>query len=310
MVQLALVCGSGGFIGYHTANYFVKKGFSVVGAGHRPSMEIGNYAKKVPYFSGDFADSSFNKYLLSKAQPTHIIYLASPANVADSFSDPFNDFCKQTRPLFSILEASRRLSTPPKFLLVSSAAIYGNPSTLPISESAQPSPISPYGFHKLQQELIADEFLRLFDVPVCKARIFSTFGEGLRKLAVWEIARRALENDFSIKGSGNETRDYLYVEDIANALYTICSNANFQGEVINVGSGYETSINSLVNLIYDSIGIQEEPQFTREGIIGNPQKWCADIEYLKSLGFDQSISLKVGIHQTANWIKSNLSKVL
>jgi len=310
MVQLALVCGSGGFIGHHTANYFVRKGWFVAGAGHRQSLSLIDYTKKFPYFVGDFSDYSFNQYLLDKVQPTHIIYLAAPANVANSFVEPFNDFCKQTQPLFSILEASRKLTPPPKFLLVSSAAIYGNPSSLPISESAQPSPISPYGFHKLQQELIADEFFKIFDVPVCKVRIFSTFGEGLRKLAVWEITRRALVNDFSVKGSGDESRDYLYVEDIANAMYTICNNGDFKGEVVNLGSGYETSINSLVNLIYDSIGIQEEPQFTGQETIGNPQKWCADVEYLKFLGFNQSISLKVGLHQTVNWIKNNLSKVL
>jgi nucleoside-diphosphate-sugar epimerase len=310
MDKIVLICGAGGFIGQHTSNYFVRKGWSVVGAGHSGSIGFSDYAEKIPYFTGDFADRFFSQHLLDKVQPTHIIYLAAPADVANSFADPFDDFCKQTQPLFSILEASRKLKTSPKVLLVSSAAIYGNPSCLPVSESAQPSPISPYGFHKLQQELIADEFFTLFDLPICKARIFSTFGEGLRKLAVWEITRRALQNDFSIKGSGNESRDYLYVEDIANALNSICANGHFKGEVINVASGNETSIKNLASLIYNSIGFKEEPQFTGQAILGTPQKWCADIEYLKLLGFQQSTPLEVGLHQTTDWIKRNLNKVI
>ncbi|MBD2187097.1 NAD-dependent epimerase/dehydratase family protein [Pseudanabaena mucicola] len=305
MVQVALICGAAGFIGQHTTNYFVSKGWSVAGAGHSRSIGFNDYPEKVPYFTGDFGDRFFCQQLLDKEQPSHIIYLASPADIAKSFADPFADFCKQTQPLFSILEASRKLTPIPKFLLVSSAAIYGNPSCLPVSESAQPSPISPYGFHKLQQELIADEFFKLFDLPICKARIFSTFGEGLKKLAVWEITRRALQNDFSIEGSGNESRDYLYVEDIANALYTICSNSPFQGEVINVASGSETQIKTLSHLIYNSLKIENTPQFTGNINRGTPQKWRADIEYLKSLGFHQSISLEVGISKTIKWINNN-----
>lgn len=305
MNKIVLICGASGFIGQHTTNYFVRKGWSVAGAGHSRSIGFSNYAEKIPYFTGDFADRFFSQHLLDKVQPTHIIYLAAPANVANSFADPFDDFCKQTQPLFSILEASRKLKTSPKVLLISSAAIYGNPSCLPVAESAQPSPISPYGFHKLQQELIADEFFTLFDLPICKARIFSTFGEGLKKLAVWEITRRALQNDFSIKGSGNESRDYLYVEDIANALYTICSNSPFQSEVINVASGYEIQIETLANLIFNSLKIEKIPQFTGNINRGTPQKWRADIKYLESLGFHQSISLEVGISKTIKWIKNN-----
>jgi UDP-glucose 4-epimerase len=306
MAQVALICGAGGFIGYHTTAYFHKHGWNVVGAGRSSLSKLQNWPEIIPYFSGDFADRNFTQDLLTKVQPDYLIYLAAPSSVPNSFEDPFNDFCKQTQPLFSVLEASIKLPTIPKVLLVSSGAVYGNPSHLPVSEYMQPAPISPYGFHKLQQESIADEFFKLFNVPICKARIFSTFGPGLKKLAVWEIARRALERDFSIQGSGQESRDYLYIEDIANALDIICSRGDFRNEVINVASGYEMSIKTLSNLIYQLLDIDEKPNFTGKSTLGTPQQWCADIRYLQSLGFEQSISFETGIAETMTWIKMNL----
>lgn len=305
MAQVALICGAGGFIGYHTTVFFHEHGWNVVGAGRSYSSQLQNWPEFIPYFSGDFADLSFTQDLLTKIRPDYIIYLAAPASVPDSFSDPFNDFCRQTQPLFAVLDTSRKLSIRPKVLLVSSAAIYGNPSSLPISESIKPAPISPYGFHKLHQELIADEFYSLFDLPMCKARVFSTFGEGLKKLAVWDITQRALRKDISIKGFGNESRDYLYIEDIGNALHTICSNSNFQNEIINVASGHEIQVETIAKLIYHSLGIAENPRFTGNTNIGTPQKWQADIGYLKSLGFHQTVSLEVGIEKTIKWIKNN-----
>jgi len=197
------------------------------------------------------------------------------------------------------------MPSPPGVLLVSSAAVYGNAESSPVAEVEACRPISPYGFHKVGQEALLDEFGKLYGLSVCKARPFSTFGPGLRRLAIWDITRRAIAGDYALRGTGDETRDYLHVIDVAVALERIASRAPFQGEAINVASGRESTMRHVASLIYGALGLSATPTFDGTCLEGSPLRWRADISKLQDLGFRQKVMFETGIKETVEWIKRN-----
>jgi len=305
MADVALICGAAGFLGSYTAAAFKRTGWRVVGAGRGDALGLDQYPKDVPFFRGDFESPVFVQQLLEETKPSRLIFVAGPSDVQRSVIDPVRDFRDQMLPLIQVLWVVSQMPKPPGVLLVSSAAIYGNAAVSPVSENERPSPISPYGFHKLGQEALLDEFGKLYCVPVCKVRVFSTFGPGLRRLAVWDITRRALSGDYEIRGTGEETRDYLHVIDLAHALECIASNAPFRGEIVNVASGQESSMGQVASLIYGALGITVQPRFDGICLAGSPLRWRADVSTLRGFGFNLQIPLDAGIKETVNWIRSN-----
>jgi len=305
MAQVALVCGASGFIGRHAVEAFQAMGWDTFGGGRRSGASAVTGLLGAKYSEGDFRDRRFVEALLQRCRPDRIVFAAGPSDVQASFADPLEDFEAQTTPLFLLLDCARKQPNPPGVLLISSAAVYGNPVNLPVSETSETRPISPYGFHKLCQERLLDQFAALYGLPTCKARLFSTLGSGLRRLAVWEITRRAMHGSFQLRGHGHESRDYLPVDDIGRAIAGLAEAAPFKGEVVNVGSGCETTIAELANEIYQALGIVHAPAFDGKLLAGSPIRWCADVSTLRSFGFAQKNPLAASIAETVNWIKLN-----
>lgn len=305
LLKNVLICGARGFIGAHTVSAFVRAGWRVLGAGRPSDRASGWYPRGVPFIEGDFSDARFVGELLSHALPTRLVFLAGPSSVSKSYADPVLDFANQTIPLLRVLDGVRRMQRIPGVLLVSSAAVYGQPLHLPISETVSPAPISPYGFHKLQQELLVREFSKVFDVPSVISRVFSTFGEGLNHLAVYDITKRAMRGDYSLQGEGKESRDYLYVRDVARAIESISSNSVFNCGTVNIGSGIEYPISKVAATIYRALGISDEPKFAGIESTGNPTSWCADVSVLRSHAFSPLTTFETAIGQTVDWIRTH-----
>jgi len=302
-----LITGAAGFIGGYTAVTFRQAGWRTIGIDRKPLGPSSHPANPIFEF---FAECDITREedvieVINDQRPEACIHVAGPASVQASQEHPKDDYSAQTLPLISVLEAIRKADVTPRLLLVSSAAVYGNPELLPISEQAPVNPISPYGFHKHHQERLLDEYHSLYSLPVCKARVFSTYGPGLCHLAVWDITRRALLGDYSVKGTGLESRDYLYVTDLASALLCIVEKAAFEDETINVGSGEETPIIALAEIIHSYLGIDSKPQLQPADVAGNPGRWQADISRLSAMGFRKEIPLHEGINKTIEWIKAN-----
>jgi UDP-glucose 4-epimerase len=303
-----LITGAAGFIGGYVASHFGERGWRVTAVDrnetatdlHLASVDFRSYIKD------DLTEVSRLSRILDENRPDVCIHLAAPANVGLSFRQPLEDFLGHTLPLLRILEAIRQCADPPQLLLVSSAAVYGNPESFPVAEEHRIRPISPYGFHKYQQEILLDEYRVLYGLRVCKARIFSTYGPGLKQLAVWDITQRAIAGDYTVRGTGEETRDYLFIADVAEAIRCIAENAPFSGEAINVASGQEIPISRLAAMIYSQLGGAKRPELVPiDSDPGNPKRWRADTTRLQQLGFAQRTSLDCGLRLTVDWIKLN-----
>lgn len=303
MSRTVLITGAGGFLARHTAESFRAAGWRVLGVGRTdPDRISGLYAV---FQLDDLSDAARIASLIEKHRPEAVVHLAAPSSVPESLRRPLSDLEAHVLPTARLLEAMRIAAVPARLLLVSSAAVYGQPETLPIREDAPLRPLSPYGFHKLQQELICDEYLTVFGTQVLKARVFSTFGEGLRRLAVFDLTARMLLGDTTVFGTGDEIRDYLYAADIGSAFRTIVENATFDGSAINVASGERTTIAELAEHIHQRLGVREPLTFTGTAPAGLPQAWIADVGRLRALGWQPAHTREAALDRTMEWIQRN-----
>jgi UDP-glucose 4-epimerase len=300
-MRTVLITGAGGFLAGHVAGAFASAGWRTTGVGRTdPNRQAARFDS---FDLHDVADTEHNISLLERYTPEAIVHLAAPASVQQSMRNPLADVHGHVLPTAGLFESIRIAAIETRVILISSAAVYGDPAQLPVNEDAPLAPISPYGFHKLQQELLLDEYVRIHGLRGCKARIFSTYGEHLRRLAVWDIARRALAGHYTVYGSGDETRDYLYAGDAARAICCLAESAECGGEAINVASGEAVTIRALAGEIFRAAGVDAVPELTGEMLPGSPRQWRADVSRLRALGCPPS-QWSSGLQQTIDWIRA------
>jgi len=304
-MKTVLITGVAGFIGRYVARYFSQQNWKVIGIDNS-QPENAPLADLATYQRLQLPDLEFSN-LLKTHNPNALIHCAGRASVNLSVSEPAADFYSNTLLTFQILDALRLNAPDCKFIFLSSAAVYGNPSQLPIAETHSTNPISPYGFHKLQSEQLCLEFAKIYHQPTASIRIFSAYGAGLRRQVMWDICQKAIsQKSLTLQGTGNESRDFIHALDIAKALNVICDRAPMRGEVYNLGSGQEVKINELANMLLKAMDFDITPQFSGITAIGNPINWRSDISKLNSLGFEPSISINQGIKTFANWCMAEL----
>lgn len=303
--QVVLVTGAAGFIGRYVVRLFMEQGWTVIGIDNSPP-ENAPLANLTFYHRLQLPDSTLNT-ILQATPPQLLIHCAGRASVGLSVKEPGADFYGNTVLTFELLNALRLFAPQCRFILLSSAAVYGNPVSIPIGESQVTDPISPYGFHKLQCEQLCLEFTRLYQVPTAAVRIFSAYGPGLRRQVLWDICQKAILHDFVLlQGTGEESRDFIHALDIAKALFAISNTAAMEGEAYNLAAGREVSIAELAGLVLESLGYGGKLEFDGEVQIGNPLNWKADISKLQALGFAPSVPLEQGVQTFANWCRAEL----
>lgn len=305
MSKIVLVTGVAGFIGRYVARHFSEQGWSVIGIDNSPP-ENAPLSSLSAYHRLQLPDSTLGN-LLDQHSPQVCIHCAGRASVGLSIADPAADFHASTVLTFEVLNALRLNAPSCRFIFLSSAAVYGNPESLPVSETQSSAPLSPYGFHKWQCEQLCLEFAKAYSLPTTSLRIFSAYGPGLRRQVVWDICQKAItQNSLTLQGSGRESRDFIHALDIARALMVVATSAPMQGEVYNLGTGREVAIAELASLVLDALEYDGSPKF--DGVVpaGTPLNWQADVSKLSALGFTASVPLERGIKTFANWCRAEL----
>jgi UDP-glucose 4-epimerase len=222
---------------------------------------------------------------------------------------PLQDFRANALMTAEVLEALRMCAPACSFILLSSAAVYGSPDVLPISESTPAAPISAYGFHKHMAEQLCGEYAKLHGLRTACVRIFSAYGPGLQRQVLWDLCRKIMSGDaLVLQGTGEESRDFVHARDIARAILTVVASAPLRGECYNIGSGVETPIASLAQMLVTAL--QESRSIAFDGVLpaGTPVRWQADVAKLKALGFVPEISIERGVHDYAAWARPFLTK--
>ncbi len=278
MKKTVLILGAGGFLGRYLCREGKIRGWRVVGVGRK----IPTDSECDDFLAGDLLELDLQR-LLRKTSPECIINAAGASSVSDSFSHPYRDFQQNVEVQAKILEGIRQDGKNCFYIFLSSAAVYGEPETLPVREDMPCRPISPYGFHKRQAELLQEEYTRFFGLQGAVLRIFSAYGEGLERQVVYELTKKIQEaKDFlEVYGTGEETRDFIHASEVARIAYAVAEK-KAEG-VFNVASGKQTRIADLAQRLVNELRSGLPIVFTGEGKEGNPLKWEADITKLRKI---------------------------
>lgn len=279
-----LITGSSGFLGGSFGRFAARAGHEVVGVGRASQPEVGWPGA---YTQADVSSSDLSETVASFA-PDVLLHAAGAASVGASLTHPLDDLRASVLTWANVLDAVRRSGARPLLLFPSSAAVYGDSPVLPARETAEPRPISPYGFHKAACELLAREYAECFEMRVVVCRLFSVFGEAQRRLLVWELYRQLASEApvVWLEGTGEETRDYLHVEDAAAAMLELAAAAagGRGGQtVVNVASGEETRVADLAERVRALVAPGKEVRCRGRARAGDPQHWLADTTLLRAL---------------------------
>lgn len=291
-----LVIGSRGFIGSHCVDYFSKDnevwGCDVVMDYNDPKyIWIGSVDGEL---LGIFRDHKFDV----------CINCSGAANVPFSLSNPYNDFNLNTLNVFKLLEAIRIHNKECKFITMSSAAVYGNPTELPIKADAPLSPVSPYGYHKVFAEQICEEYTRFWGVKTCCVRIFSAYGPRLKKQLFWDMYNKFKNSDvIELWGTGKESRDFIYISDLVKAIDLVIQNCSFNADKINLANGKQITIAEVADTFVKALNTNKEVRFNGAERKGDPINWEADIKDLTNWGYKPEISLEQGIKEYIAWVE-------
>ncbi|MCR4754919.1 MAG: NAD-dependent epimerase/dehydratase family protein [Lachnospiraceae bacterium] len=298
-----IVTGACGFIGQTMAEYMANKGYDVTGWDVRVPDEA---ISGVTYRSVDMCSLAMTEENLKGHMPDIIIHCAGSASVSDSLANPDRDFELNVGITHNLLYAMHRQGlNRTRLVYLSSAGVYGNPAHLPIREDDEIHPISPYALHKSMCEDMCRYFTENHDFDIKIARIFSAYGAGLKKQIFWDMYHKYTDTGkLEMFGDGTESRDFINIEDLKQALYLIATS-DYEEQVINVANGTEISIREVTDMFARKIGIPENlVKFNGIRRTGDPNNWKADISLLKELGYKQTVSMEAGISGYCDWVKT------
>lgn len=305
-----LVTGGAGFIGSHVVDRLFKCGFDIYVLDNLYSGCI-DYLK--PYF--DFGLKFFNFdvsscNLIHKLSNVHfdvIIHLAALISVEESIKLPLRYHEVNVGGTLNMLEIARRCGVE-KFIYISSAAVYGEPHFLPISEVHPLNPKSIYAVSKLEGEILVNVYSKLYGFKGVSLRLFNVYGPRQRLNDYSGVIRIFLDNalnkrPLTIYGDGEQTRDFIFVDDVVDAIMLFMECEDFNFDVYNVGTGKPTKIIDLAKTIIDLIG-DGEIRFAPSRI-GDIRFSYADISRIKSeFNFNCKFNLYDGLKKTLEYFSN------
>ena len=293
-----LIIGSKGFIGSQAVKYYKKK-YEVW-----QCDVVSDYVSN-NYFIVDATNSNFVD-IFEKYNFDICINCSGAASVPDSIKNPQRDFTLNVVNVYKLLDAIRKYNPSCKYINFSSAAVYGNPVSLPVKENAETNPISPYGYHKRMAEDICNEFYINYGILSCSLRVFSAYGDGLQKQLFWDLNKKALKSKkVDLFGTGNESRDFIHISDVLQAIDCIILKSHFKAEIINIASGKEIFIKDVVKIFYSFFNKKIDYNFLGNERAGDPSNWRADISKIESYGFKPEVEINNGLNEYVKWLNEN-----
>jgi UDP-glucose 4-epimerase len=300
------ITGAAGFMGRYLARALADEGHAVHGIGHGALTDSEKQRLGLRTWLNGEIDAAGLNALAAHGLPSKVFHLAGGSSVGLSIAQPLEDFSRNVVSTARLLEWLRGASPESLVVAVSSAAVYGADHHGPISESAAPTPMSPYGRHKLMMEQLCQSYEETFGMRALVARLFSVYGPELRKQLLWDACSRLQQGEQTLVlgGTGAEIRDWTDVRDVARLLTVITDQSQAEKfRIINGGSGHGTSVAEIADLLVRNWGTDVAVRYS--GIVrpGDPPSLLADDALLRRLPFNWQISLERGIADYVKWFK-------
>jgi UDP-glucose 4-epimerase len=314
-----LVTGGAGFIGGHLAEHFVADGHDVVAL----DLRLSNYDVSLKdhnveqaraaadagtgtyeFVEGDVRDESLVAEFVAEAD--YIYHQAARVGVRDSIDAPQEYESVNVEGTINVLEAAVDHDVE-RVVLASSSSVYGKPEYLPYDEAHPNAPVSPYGVSKLAQEHYARIYHELHDLSTVVLRYFTVYGPRMRpNMAISNFVSRCLNDKPPvIYGSGKQTRDFTYIEDVVDANETLLRTDAADGEVLNIGSTDNITIQELAEYVRDELLPGTELQYS-DGHDADAKHTHADVTKAREiLDYKPSRSIREGVSAYAEWYEEN-----
>lgn len=304
-----LVTGGAGFIGSTLVNRVSKNAEIVIvddlSMGDLKNIE-GLAERQIQFVEGSVTDTDLMKRVLSNNQFDYIFHFAAVASVADSVARPVETHQVNFESVLNLLEFCRNYQNDLKRLVfASSAAVYGDEPTLPKAEESVIRPLTPYAVDKFAAERYALNYATLYGVPTSAVRFFNVYGpnqnpaspySGVLSILTDRYQKRlnGEEVSFTLFGDGSQTRDFVFIEDVVDALLLVAESAESLANVYNVGTGDAISLNDVIKVYRDFLktDLPIHHEAVRSGDI--PASY-ANIAKLKSLGYAPKYTILSGI---------------
>jgi NAD dependent epimerase/dehydratase len=313
-----LVTGAGGFVGSYLVELLVKKGAQVTALVHYNSRndwgmleDVGkNVLKEIKVIAGELRDSDCIRMAVLRQQV--VFHLGALIGIPYSYVNPRDVVDTNLNGTLNVLSAACD-SEVEKVVHTSTSEIYGTAQYVPMDEDHPSHPQSPYAASKLGADLLALSFHRSFDLPVGVIRPFNVYGPRQSARAVIpSIIIQALVKGKINLGSVSPTRDLTFVQDTVSGFIAFAECEATTGEVVNLGSGGEVSINQIVELVSECLGKKINIRKEKDRI--RPKK--SEVERLFSdsgkakelFDWNPRIELKEGISRTIRWLEKNIHR--
>jgi len=302
LIMNFLVTGTAGFLGSALSNRLAREGHQVRGLDDLSAGDPGRLSPDVLFTRGDVTD---RPKLWTLLQDVDCVYhLAAKVSVPESVLYPREYNIINVGGTVSVMEAMRDVGVR-RVVFVSSGAVYGHQDQQPLREDISPNPGSPYAVSKLAAEHYVRTIGSLWGIETISLRVFNTYGPG-QPLSVAHppviphfLRHAARSGTMVIHGSGDQTRDFVYLDDVVEAMVASATAPTVDRSVINIGSGEETSIRHLSKTILNIVDKDVERIFKEDQDSGAP-RMRADIQIATSkLGYRPRYSLEQGLAQMA-----------
>ncbi len=304
-----LVTGGAGFIGSHIVDRLLSEGFEVTVIDNLSTGQLENVAhhqdkKDFHFIKGDIRNFDLVKNTLQNVDA--VFHEAALVGMTCSVEDPVQTNEVNVTGTLNLLKAGVD-SDVKRFVYASSAAVYGKTETLPHHEDLTPQPISPYGASKLAAENYVRVFLDVYGLETVCLRYFNVYGTRQTfspySGVITIFINRLLSNQPPIiYGDGEQTRDFIDVQDVVDANMLGLVKKDGVSQVFNVATGVATTVNQLANVLQEIIGKTRLEPVHKSPRIGEIRHSCANVSKARRfLGFDSKIPLIDGLAKLIEW---------
>jgi nucleoside-diphosphate-sugar epimerase len=304
-----LVTGGAGFIGSHIVRRLVSEGAKVRVVDNLSTgieARLDGVHDSIDFVRGDLADEQLSEEVVRGVD--YVLHQAAVPSVQRSLNDPIATNRANVTATLNLLESCRKAGVR-RLVYAASSSAYGDTKVLPKTEEIPPNPLSPYALQKLVGERYCKLYYSLYGLETVSLRYFNVFGPGQDPHSEYSavipkfISAILAKNAVTVYGDGEQSRDFTYVENVVQANVLALRSSKAPGNVCNIGCGERITLNTLIHLLEEIIGIKADVNYadSRRGDVRHSQ---ADVTLARRLlGYEPKVMVKEGLRQTVKHLQ-------